>query len=123
MDEPREPESELEQLREALRDSEVLRAAFLDVAPDCIVSMNGDAAIRADGSEFPVELTLTRAPLPGPPSFTAFIRDLTDRRQVEQALRESEGQLRQAHKMEAIGQFAGGIAHDLLDTPVRTPAA
>jgi diguanylate cyclase (GGDEF)-like protein/PAS domain S-box-containing protein len=44
--------------------------------------------MRADGSEFPVELTVTGVELPGrPPMFTGFIRDITDRRQAEEASR------------------------------------
>jgi PAS domain S-box-containing protein len=36
--------------------------------------------MRRDGSEFPVELTIVRAELDGPPHFTGFIRDISERR-------------------------------------------
>jgi PAS domain S-box-containing protein len=45
--------------------------------------------IRADGSEFPVELAITRIALPGPPAFTAYLRDISERKRAEQELRAS----------------------------------
>jgi PAS domain S-box-containing protein len=44
-------------------------------------------AVRADGSEFPVELAITGVPTDGPPRFTGFIRDITERKRAEEAQR------------------------------------
>ncbi len=44
-------------------------------------------AMRADGSEFPAELTVTRIDLPDGPAFIGFIRDITDRMRAEHELR------------------------------------
>ena len=49
--------------------------------------------MRRDGTEFPVELTITRIALPGPPMFTGYLRDITERVRAEQALRESRVRL------------------------------
>jgi PAS domain S-box-containing protein len=45
--------------------------------------------MRLDGSEFPVELTVTSVPLAGPPIFTAYLRDITDRQRAEREVLES----------------------------------
>ena len=49
--------------------------------------------MRAGGTEFPVELTVTRVPLDGPARFTAYVRDITDRKRAEQELRDSRARV------------------------------
>jgi PAS domain S-box-containing protein len=53
-------------------------------------------AMRADGSEFPVELTITRINLPGPPTFTGYIRDTTDLKRAEAEVRASRARIVEA---------------------------
>ena len=69
-------------------------------------------AMRADGTEFPVEVAISVAQVPEGSIFVGHVRDISARRRAEAERAALEAQLRQAQKMEAIGQLTGGIAHD-----------
>ncbi len=43
-------------------------------------------ALRADGTEFPVELSLSHVPDAGMPTFTAFVRDITEQKRMVKQL-------------------------------------
>jgi PAS domain S-box-containing protein len=62
-------------------------------------------ALRRDGSEFPVEVSMTALRRGDGCVLNAFVRDLTEKIKIEE-------QFRQAQKMEAVGQLTGGLAHD-----------
>ena len=55
---------------------------------------------RKDGSVFPAELALSEIVLANRRVFTGFVRDLTERREAEQASREFSGRLLHAQEME-----------------------
>jgi PAS domain S-box-containing protein len=66
--------------------------------------------LRHDGTRFPVELTITRIALPGPPLFTGHVRDITERRRSEDELRASRARI-----VEAADAARRRIERDLHD--------
>jgi PAS domain S-box-containing protein len=69
-------------------------------------------AVRADGSEFPVELAITRIPLDGPPSFTGYLRDITERKRSQEELLRSAVYLAEAQRVSLTGSFGWNISMD-----------
>jgi PAS domain S-box-containing protein len=99
---------------------ELLRMTPMDIhAPDTIPNLQQrmakfqskefspweSAHITKDGRRIPVEISNQFIELNGEPVLLSTARDITDRKVMEE-------RLRQGQKMEAIGTLSGGIAHD-----------
>jgi PAS domain S-box-containing protein len=79
---------------------------FLQTGERKIIGIGREVTgLRKDGSTFPMDLSVGEAKQDGESIFVGIIHDLTERKLTEQ-------QLRQAQKMEMVGQLSGGIAHD-----------
>jgi PAS domain S-box-containing protein len=79
---------------------------FLQTGERKIIGIGREViGLRKDGSTFPMELSVGEAKQDGESIFVGIIHDVTGRKHTEE-------QLRQAQKMEMVGQLSGGIAHD-----------
>jgi PAS domain S-box-containing protein len=70
-------------------------------------------AIRRGGVEFPVELEVIPLEFGEEWVFTAFIRDITDSKQAQEALRKTQAELANMARMMMMGQLTASIAHEV----------
>ena len=76
-------------------------------------------AVHRCGTLIPLELAVAGFPHPGGYAVSAFIRDISERRQAQRveaersrALEDAREALHHARKLEAVGKLTGGVAHD-----------
>jgi PAS domain S-box-containing protein len=95
-------------------------ARLLEQARDTGGVMDEGWCMHKDSTRFWAQMTLSAAKDEQGQlrSFTVITHDLTERRQAEDQRHHIELQLRQAQKLEAIGQLAAGIAHEI-NTPIQ----
>lgn len=77
-------------------------------------------ALHRNGTEFPVELAITPMRLGGDIVFSAFLRDITERKRAQEALEEKTRALAAAReelirkeRLAILGLLAGGVSHEL----------
>lgn len=67
---------------------------------------------RKDGTQFPIDLSVGEGTMDGRPFFTAVIRDVSERKELQSKLAQSE-------RLAAVGELAAGVAHEI-NNPINT---
>jgi PAS domain S-box-containing protein len=68
--------------------------------------------LRLDGGRVPVELSAVPITFQGKKGALVFVRNITERKKIEEERWSLEQQFRQTQRLESLGVLAGGIAHD-----------
>lgn len=70
-------------------------------------------ALQKDGREFPVELAISPVRIGGTFLFSAFLRDITERKEAEQKLQAAHRQLLDASRQAGMAEVATGVLHNV----------
>ncbi len=71
-----------------------------------------ELCLKLDGTTFYAEVSAAPITYRGEPGAVVFLRDIAERKRVEEERERLESQLRNAQKLESMGTLAAGIAHD-----------
>ncbi len=92
-------------------DRRIIQEKMLEVFREGGAEVEAELTTK-DGRRIPYLFTGLRREFNGKPHLVGFGLDITERKRMEEERAALEDQLRQAQKLEAVGQLAGGVAHD-----------